>query len=102
MEPDHMEASSPVEAQRTDRRRSKITNYATTSAIMYGGILSIQLRKSTSNLPRLSGMDPLPLVGPFNLQVLFLSKEKLTIADEVDDPDSQHFSYESQDYFQAQ
>lgn len=39
-------------------------------------------------------------VGPFNLQGLFL-KEKLTIADEVDDPDSQHFPYESQDYFRA-
>jgi hypothetical protein len=57
VEPDHMGASSPVEAQ----RRSKITNYATTPAIMYGGILSIQQRKYMSNLPRLSGMVPLPL-----------------------------------------
>ncbi|KAK4587691.1 hypothetical protein RGQ29_018917 [Quercus rubra] len=34
-------------------------------------------------------------VGPYTLQHLFLSKEKLTIADEVDDPDRQNFHYQS-------
>nr|POF03217.1 gdsl esterase/lipase 5 [Quercus suber] len=32
-------------------------------------------------------------VGPYTLQHLFLGKEELTIADEVDDPDRQNFHY---------
>lgn len=53
VEADHMEARSPVEAQ----RRIKITSYAIMLIIMYGGTLSIQQRGPMSKLQKLSGMD---------------------------------------------
>lgn len=57
VEPDHMGASSPVEAQ----KRSQITNYVTMLMTLYGGTLSILQRKFMSNLGWLFGMDPLHL-----------------------------------------
>lgn len=70
VEPDPLGAFLPVGAQGI----SQITSYATVLTITYGGILSIQQRNSISNLPRLSGMDLLPLSGHTTYKTSFSAK----------------------------